>query len=120
MTTLVLVALLSGLGAVARVVTTDAASRPGRLPRHRATLALNVAGAFALGVLTGAGVDGDALLLAGTAVLGSFTTFSTWMADEEKLVRAGEHREAARLLGASVVLGAAAAAAGWALAGALA
>lgn len=43
------------------------------------TIAVNVVGAFALGVLVGA--DADAMLLAGVAALGSFTTFSTMALD---------------------------------------
>ena len=76
------VALLGGLGAVARAVLADAL--PER-PLPFGILAVNVAGAFVLGVLAGAGVHGDALLLAGTALLGAFTTFSTWMVDSRRL-----------------------------------
>jgi CrcB protein len=45
------------------------------------TFAVNVSGALALGVLTGAGVHGDALLICGTGFLGAYTTFSTWMVE---------------------------------------
>ncbi|PTL60718.1 fluoride efflux transporter CrcB [Paraconexibacter algicola] len=110
-TTALAVALLSGTGAVARVLTSRALGEPA----HRGTLLLNLAGAFALGVLTGAGVTGDGLLLAGTAFLGSFTTFSTWMLDEASLPAAA----AGRLLAAATLGGAACAAAGWALAAAV-
>jgi len=48
------------------------------------TLAVNLLGSFALGLLTGLSVTGNALLLAGTATLGSFTTFSTWMLETER------------------------------------
>ena len=41
-------------------------------------------------MLHGAGVTGDALLLAGTALLGSFTTFSTWMVQSERLAAEGD------------------------------
>lgn len=54
-----------------------------------ATLVVNIAGSFALGALTGAGVSGDALLLTGTSALGSFTTFSAWMEGSRRL---GEQR----------------------------
>ena len=70
------VALLGGAGAVARVLVTrrfrDAA---------RGTLAINLAGAATLGLLVGAGLRGDALLLVGGGLLGTLTTFSTWMAE---------------------------------------
>lgn len=83
------VGLLGGLGAVARVLLTRAGGRP-----VRGTLLVNLAGALALGVLVGAGVDGDALLLLGGGLLGAFTTFSTWMAE------AHERRSAALVAGA--------------------
>jgi CrcB protein len=47
----------------------------------RGTLVVNLSGAFALGVLAGAGVEGGALLIAGTGSLGAYTTFSTWMVE---------------------------------------
>ncbi len=40
------------------------------------TLLVNVVGSFALGVLVGAGADGDRLALLGTGFCGGFTTFS--------------------------------------------
>jgi len=70
------VGLLGGLGTVARVLLTRAGGGP-----VRGTLLVNLTGALALGVLGGAGVDGDALLLLGGGLLGAFTTFSTWMAE---------------------------------------
>jgi len=54
------------------------------------TLAVNLAGSFCLGLLSGLGVAGRALLLAGTATLGSFTTFSTWMLETERLAEEGD------------------------------
>jgi CrcB protein len=79
------VALLGGAAAVLRVASVQTIGRFG-------LLAVNVAGAFALGVLAGAGLDGDAYRLAATGFLGAFTTFSTWMLDLE------ERRRAAALL----------------------
>jgi CrcB protein len=87
------VALLGGLGAVARALLAEAVTNR---PFPRGILVVNVAGSFALGLLVGAGLHGDALLLAGTALLGAFTTFSTWMVDTVRLPR--------RLAVANVVL----------------
>ena len=79
------------------------------------TLTVNVLGSFALGVLTGADLTGDVLLLCGTAVLGSFTTFSTWMLETERLGEEGDERLAVLNVGVSLVAGLAAAVCGWAL-----
>ena len=43
------------------------------------TLTVNFTGAAMLGIITGLALTGDAVLLAGTAAVGSYTTFSTWM-----------------------------------------
>ena len=68
-----------------------------------------------LGLLHGAGVTGDALLLAGTALLGSFTTFSTWMVQTERLAGRGRGRPGGRERAGSLALGLAAFALGWAI-----
>jgi fluoride exporter len=79
------------------------------------TLAVNVAGSFVLGLLTGLSVTGDALLVAGTGALGSFTTLSTWVLETERLAEDGEGGLALANLAVSFVAGLAAAAAGWAI-----
>lgn len=110
MTTAVVVALLSGVGAVARV---EAARHLGG--GAYAVLRVNLLGTLVLGLLTGAGVTGDGLLFAGTAFLGSFTTFSTWMLDEDLLLEEGLPGAATHLMGLAVLGGVAMAAVGWAL-----
>jgi len=79
------------------------------------TLVVNLSGAFALGILVGAGVGGDALVLAGTALLGAYTTFSTWMLETDRLVEDGLSGLAAAYLALSLSGGLAATGAGWAL-----
>jgi CrcB protein len=79
------IGLLGGLGAVARVVLGAAVDARADSPFPWGTLAVNVAGAFALGVLVGAGLGGDAYTLAATGFLGAFTTFSTWVVDARLL-----------------------------------
>jgi fluoride exporter len=108
------VAGLGGAGAVARVVGAALVPR-----RELGTAAVNVFGAFVLGLLTGLSVTGDALLLAGTATLGSLTTFSTWMLEAQRLAEDGEAGAGALLLGGALAAGLAAAGAGWALGSAL-
>ena len=79
------VALLGGAGANARFAL-DAlvsARAGGGLPYG--TLAVNASGSLLLGLLTGLALSGNALVLAGTATLGSYTTFSTWMLETHRL-----------------------------------
>jgi fluoride exporter len=113
------VALLGGLGALARFHVDGLVQRrtDGTFPVG--TLVVNLTGSFALGILVGAGVGGNALLLAGTGALGSFTTFSTWMLETERLAEDGERRVAGANVAVPVVAGLAVAAAGWAIGGTL-
>jgi CrcB protein len=55
----------------------------------------------------------------GTAVLGSFTTFSTWMVQSEQLAREGEPGLALINVAGSLAAGVAAIVLGWALGAAL-
>ncbi|MBX5440130.1 MAG: fluoride efflux transporter CrcB [Solirubrobacteraceae bacterium] len=113
------VALAGGAGALARyAVGTAVMRRAGRRARGLpvGTLAVNLSGALALGALAGAGLEGDALAIAGTGLLGSYTTFSTWMLETERLAGAGRRRAAAANVAGSLALGLAAVAIGRALA----
>ena len=104
------VGLLGGFGALLRFIVDGLiAARVGR-DFPLGTFVVNVTGAAILGVLVGLGVTGDRLLLAGTATLGSYTTFSTWMLESQRLVEDGELATPAGnvLLSLGVGLGAAA------------
>ena len=109
------VALLGGIGALLRFRLDGAVQNRfgGEFPLG--TLAVNLAGAFCLGLLTGLSVTGNALLLAGTATLGSFTTFSTWMLETERSGEEGEERVAIANVAVSLGAGVAAAVLGWLL-----
>jgi CrcB protein len=113
------VALLSGAGACLRYGLDAAVERRryGRFPLG--ILVVNGLGSLLLGVLYGAGVRGDGLLLAGTGLLGSFTTFSTWMVQSEHLAEQGETNLVVLNVAGSLVLGLAAVVAGWVLGAAL-
>ncbi|HEY4996608.1 MAG TPA: fluoride efflux transporter CrcB [Solirubrobacteraceae bacterium] len=76
------------------------------------TFTVNVSGALVLGVLVGAGLSGDAFLLLGTATIGSYTTFSTWMLESQRLAEGGGRRLAALNLVVGLALGAGAIALG--------
>jgi CrcB protein len=107
-----LVAGLGGAGAIVRFLLDGAVGErfAGAFPLG--TFAVNISGALTLGLLNGLALSGQALLLAGTATIGSYTTFSTWMLETERLVEDGELASAAANLALSVVVGVAAAALG--------
>lgn len=109
------VALLGGAGALLRFHVDALVQLRAATEFPLGTLAVNVLGSFALGILAGASVGGDALLLVGTGVLGSFTTFSTWMLETERLAEDGERRLALANVVLPAVAGLAAAALGWAV-----
>jgi len=102
------IAVLGGLGALGRFLLDGAVSARagGRFPWG--TLAVNLGGALALGVLAGAAVGGDGLRLAGTGLLGAFTTFSTWAYESHRLAEDGQGRLGAANLLVSLALGLAA------------
>ncbi len=77
------VGVLGGLGSIARFLLTRAVAGAtgGRLTFG--TLAVNLSGTVVLGVLAGMSLSANAYLLAGTAAIGSYTTFSTWMLEAE-------------------------------------
>jgi CrcB protein len=110
------VVLIGGCGAVARFLLDSAIA--GRLGRDfpYGTLVVNLSGAFVLGLLTGLALSHDAALVAGTAAVGSYTTFSTWMYETQRLDEERQHRSAALNVVVSIALGVAAAALGRALA----
>jgi CrcB protein len=99
------VGLIGGAASVARFLLDGAiGSRlAGGFPWG--TFAVNVSGSFALGLLAGAGVSGTVLTLAGTAALGSYTTFSTWMFETHRLGEDDDRRLLAANLIGSLVAG---------------
>lgn len=105
------VAVLGGVGAVCRFLVDTAVSTRHTREFPFGTLVVNLSGALLLGFLGGLALPPHTALLAGTAFVGSYTTFSTWMLETQRL---GEERQvwpAVANLGVSVVLGLAAA--GW-------
>lgn len=109
------VGLLGGCGALVRFGLTLLVA--DRLHPHlpMGTLAVNLSGAFLLGLLAGGAVEGDARLLLGAGAIGSYTTFSTWMLETQRIDEAGKRRIAVTNLMLSAVLGLAAAALGHAI-----
>jgi CrcB protein len=107
--------LAGGLGAVARFALDVAVSarRPGLFPLG--TLVVNLTGALVLGLLAGLALRGAALEIAGTGLVGSYTTFSTWMLESHRLAEEGEPGLLWLNVVGSIALGLGAAAAGRAL-----
>jgi fluoride exporter len=99
------VLVAGGLGAVLRFVVDGAVGRRVARSFPFGTLAVNVTGAALLGMLGGLALSRQAALLVDTAFIGSYTTFSTWMLETQRL---GEERQLGRAVAnlvASVVFG---------------
>jgi fluoride exporter len=88
-TTWIGVGLLGGAAAIARFLLDAALAERGGGPFPTGTLAVNLSGALALGLLAGAALHGAALTVVAGGGLGSYTTFSTWMFESQRLGEAG-------------------------------
>jgi CrcB protein len=106
------VALLGGIGTTGRfLLDLFIAGRVGR-DFPFGTLTINMTGALLLGLLTGLAATGDLLVLVGTATLGSYTTFSTWMLESHRLAEDNEAPSAILNVLLSLAIGVGAAALG--------
>src|SRR5512146_2463690 len=121
MTVLVWVAvvLIGGAGSVVRFLADGVVGSAAGRDFPVGTLAVNLSGAVILGLLTGLALGHDQALLAGTAAVGSYTTFSTWMLETQRLTEERQHGKAGLNILVSLVLGVAAAALGQAVGTAL-
>jgi CrcB protein len=108
-----------GFGAVLRFLVDGAVARRAARSFPFGTLAVNISGAALLGLLGGLALSRHAALLADTAFVGSYTTFSTWMLETQRLSEERQLRSAVANLVASIVLGIAAALLGQWIAGQL-
>jgi len=99
------VGLLGGIGALARFIVDGFIASRLRPDFPLGTFVVNISGAAILGLLVGLGLTGNGLLLAGTATIGSYTTFSTWMLESQRLVEDGELAIAAGNVALSLGLG---------------
>jgi fluoride exporter len=106
------VVLIGGAGSVVRFLVDGAVSSAAGRDFPFGTMVVNISGALILGLLTGLALGHDQALLAGTAAVGSYTTFSTWMLETERLAEERQHRKAIINVVVSLVLGVAAAALG--------
>jgi fluoride exporter len=99
------VGLVGGLGSIARFLLDGAVTGRSGVRFPVGTLVVNLSGAFMLGVLVGAAIRQDAYRLAGTGLIGAFTTFSTWMFESHRLGEDGELRLGVLNLALSLILG---------------
>lgn len=113
------VMLIGGVGSVCRFMVDRTVARRAGRSFPFGTLTVNITGAVLLGFITGLALSHHAALLAGTAFVGAYTTFSTWMFETQRLTEERQIGPAVANVVISMVLGVAAAAAGQALAGAL-
>lgn len=99
------VALLGGAAAAARFAIDAAFAARTDHPFPLGVLAVNLAGTLALGLVAGAALQGQALVIVAGGAIGSFTTFSTWILDSHRLADAGHTHLVWLNLGLSLVAG---------------
>lgn len=114
---MLLVGFAGALGAFLRYAVDGTVMRRVGRALPLGTLAVNLSGAFLLGLLTGLAASTDTTLVAGTGLVGGYTTFSTWMLETQRLGEDGQGRWAVANLVVALVVGLAAIALGRALAG---
>ena len=113
------VGLLGGAGAVARMLLDGAISERVAVAFPVGTLAVNLIGSLILGIVIGAGIGADGARLVATGLLGSFTTFSTWIYESHRLAEDGEAGVAFANVAISLIAGVGLASFGIVIGGAL-
>ena len=111
------VMMIGGIGAVVRYMVDRTVARRTAGSFPFGTLTVNITGAVLLGFISGLTLSHHAALLTGTAFVGAYTTFSTWMLETQRLAEERQFGPAAANVVISVVLGVAAAFAGQWIAG---
>jgi CrcB protein len=103
------VVVIGGVGSVTRFLVDRTVARRIARPFPFGTLTVNISGAALLGFLGGLALSKDAALLIGTAFVGAYTTFSTWMLETQRLGEERQNWAAVANIVVSVALGVAAA-----------
>jgi CrcB protein len=83
------VGAVGGVGALARFVVDGTVAERAGVEFPAGTFVVNVSGAFVLGFIAGIALRGDARVIVATGLLGSYTTFSTWMFESHRLAEDG-------------------------------
>lgn len=99
------VGALGGLLSVVRFLLDAVISTRSEATFPWGTFTINISGSFVLGWLVGASLGGTTLLLAGTASLGAYTTFSTWMFEAHRLGQGDDRRPLIAYLVGSLLAG---------------
>lgn len=99
------VMVLGGAGAVCRFLVDRAVTSALGRPFPFGTLVVNASGAFVLGFLGGVALSPHLALLFGVGFIGSYTTFSTWMLETQRLAEERRGWPALGNIGGSVVVG---------------
>src|ERR1700677_1840997 len=103
------VVLAGGVGAVLRFLVDRAVAHRAARSVPFGTLAVNISGAALLGLLGSLALSRHVALIADTAFVGSYTTFSTWMLETQRFSEERQVRPAVANIVVSMVLGVAAA-----------
>jgi fluoride exporter len=88
--TALLVLVCGGAGAVARFLVDGIVQSRRATDFPLGTLVVNLSGAFLLGLLAGLAPPSRLMLVLGTATIGSYTTFSTWMLEVHRPAEDGD------------------------------
>ena len=99
------VMVMGGFGALARFALDRAVNQRVGRPFPFGTLAVNASGACLLGFLAGLALSPQVALVVGTGFVGSYTTFSTWMLETQRLSEERQLRPAVANIIVSLVLG---------------
>jgi CrcB protein len=99
------VGLLGGSAAAARFLIDAAVTTRTDHPFPLGILAINIGGALALGLVAGAALEGQALVIVAGGGIGSFTTFSTWILDSHRLAETGHSHLVWLNIGLSLLAG---------------
>lgn len=101
-----MVGIGAALGVLTRALSTNWIKRSWTTTSFPlATFTINMIGSLFLGFLTGLAVGSHLSLLFGTGFMGSFTTFSTFQAENIELLRKKKYKYLFGYIGASYVLG---------------
>jgi CrcB protein len=106
------VAVMGGLGAVARFLIDRSVAKRVARSFPFGTLTVNLSGAVLLGFLGGLALSTPVALVVSTGFVGAYTTFSTWMFETHRLAEEREYGPAVANIVVSVLAGVAAAALG--------